>query len=138
MKALITLVFSVIVTSCVSQKTALDEPLKEVEFKAQTRGVLEHIIVENDVVIYKTQNSSKTLKINKEEKDALQKEIAGLDVKEIPNFKVISDDRAFDAAMHATVSIKVGDDRYTSATFDHHNPPEELKVLVELLRGLVD
>ncbi|MBL4568525.1 MAG: hypothetical protein JKY69_02310, partial [Flavobacteriaceae bacterium] len=49
-----------------------------------------------------------------------------------------TDDRIRDAALHATLTIILGDKTYSSQTFDHGNPPKELKSLIDALFKFVD
>ena len=44
-------------------------------------------------------------------------------------FEPPSEKRNFDGALHANLTITVNDKSYYSQTFDHENPPKELKDL---------
>ncbi|MBL4569197.1 MAG: hypothetical protein JKY69_06005, partial [Flavobacteriaceae bacterium] len=48
-----------------------------------------------------------------------------------------TDDRIRDAVLHATLKITIGDKTYSSQTFDHGNPPKELKPLIAELFNIV-
>ena len=129
-------VFVLLITvSCVAQKTS--QEIEEVVFSAQTRGSSENITVVNYNVFHKTQKDSKTHFINKDNRDALEAEVKKMSLSKISDLKAPSNKRAFDGAMHARITIKIGNKTYVSSDFDDNNPPEELKVLVDLLRGFV-
>lgn len=124
-----------ITVSCVAQKTS--QEVEEVVFSAQTRGSSENITVVNYNVYHKTQKDSKTHFINKDNREALEAEIKKIKLATISDLKAPSNKRSFDGAMHARVTIKIGDKTYVSSDFDDNNPPAELKPLVDLLRGFV-
>lgn len=129
------IVFLITSTSCVAQKTTKE--IKEVVFSAHTRGSSETITVVNYNVFHKTQSTSKTHFINADKRKAMEDEIAKLEITTIGNVKAPSNKRAFDGAMHARVTIKIGNKTYVSSDFDDHNPPKVLAPLVTLLRGFV-
>lgn len=129
------ILFLVISSSCMAQKTT--QEIKEVVFSAHTKGSSETITVVNYYAFHKTQSTSKTHFINASERKAMEDEIAKLDVTTIADLKAPSNKRAFDGAMHARVTIKIGNKTYVSSDFDDHNPPKELAPLVAVLRGFV-
>ena len=130
-------VFVLLITvSCVAQKTS--QEIEEVVFNAHTRGSSENITVVNYNVYHKTQKDSKTHFINKDKREAMEAIINKIDVAKIADLKAPSNKRMFDGALHATVTIKIGDKTYVSSSFDDNNPPAELKPLVDLLRGFLE
>ena len=125
-----------ITVSCVAQKTS--QEIEEVVFNAHTRGSSENITVVNYNVFHKTQKDSKTHFINKDKRETLESIINKIDVSKIADLKAPSNKRMFDGALHASVSIKIGDKTYVSSSFDDNNPPAELKPLVDLLRRFIN
>ncbi|MDR5591529.1 hypothetical protein [Christiangramia sp. SM2212] len=65
--------------------------------------------------------------------------IAGeIDAAKMSQLKAPSDSRASDAALHAILSVRKNDTIYKTNSFDHGNPPEEVKPLVEAILRLAE
>ncbi|MFY7671111.1 hypothetical protein ACOSP6_08465 [Tenacibaculum sp. MEBiC06402] len=138
MKTFISLLIILTSVSCVSQKKQQTNSIEEIIFNAQTRGAMENIKLAGKNLEYKTYSDSKSLLINDEQKNKLYDLIKKIDLTKLSEFKVSSENRASDRAMHATFTIKTDKQTYTSNQFDDNNPPEELKKIIELLRSFVD
>ena len=85
-------------------------------------------------MFYKTYNISKTFGIDSDQKKQLIDLIKKIDLQNISNLKAPSNKRAFDGALHATLSIKTESNNYISSQFDDDNPPKELKVLIDIMK----
>ncbi|TVZ56415.1 hypothetical protein OD91_1700 [Lutibacter sp. Hel_I_33_5] len=127
----LSIVFLILLANCAAQKN--DDNIKEVIYKAHTRGSSMSVTIVNNNVFYKTRKDSITKSINKDQRNNMVAEITKINLEGIRDLIAPSKKRTFDAALHATVSIKSGDKTYTSSNFDHGNPPAELKALVDLL-----
>ncbi|MCH2033923.1 MAG: hypothetical protein MK202_10420 [Tenacibaculum sp.] len=135
MKYLLSLVILLTSLSCVSQKNnTSSDSIQEIVFNAQTRGSLENITISDKTVFYKTYNTSKTFGIDSNQKKQLIDLIKKIDLQNISNLKAPSNKRAFDGALHATLSIKTESNNYISSQFDDDNPPKELKVLIDIMK----
>ncbi len=135
MKYLLSLVILLTSLSCVSQKNnTSSDSIQEIVFNAQTRGRLENITISDKTVFYKTYNTSKTFGIDSNQKKQLIDLIKKIDLQNISNLKAPSNKRAFDGALHATLSIKTESNNYISSQFDDDNPPKELKVLIDQIK----
>ncbi|MBQ4820006.1 DUF4377 domain-containing protein [Aquimarina sp. MMG016] len=77
-------------------------------------------------------------KCNKKDWDNILSHIKKIDIKNISELKAPSEKRTFDGAAHAQLKIIVGDQTYTSSSFDHGNPPEEIKALVNTILSLAE
>jgi hypothetical protein len=54
-----------------------------------------------------------------------------VNVENIPNLKAPSEKRFYDGAAIATLSIVYNGETYTTPSFDHGNPPNEIAELVK-------
>ncbi|SDS44913.1 hypothetical protein [Gramella sp. MAR_2010_147] len=61
-----------------------------------------------------------------------------IDVSKMSQLKAPSDSRASDAALHAILSVRKNDTIYKTNSFDHGNPPEDVKPLVEAILRLAE
>ena len=64
--------------------------------------------------------------------------IKGMDMSKMSRLKAPSDSRASDAALHAILSVRKNDTIYKTNSFDHGNPPAEVKPLVEAILRLAE
>ncbi|WP_372793719.1 hypothetical protein [Lutibacter sp.] len=135
MKFLKYIFFIVILNSCKAQ-TNLETMV--INYNAATRGSSIKFKVTSSKLYYKDIEKS----IEKETTSKFWQEITTIveqiNLSEIENFNPPTSDRNVDAALHATLSITIGDLIYESQTFDHGNPPEELKSLIETLFNVLD
>ncbi|MGA8854498.1 MAG: hypothetical protein WB492_10020 [Christiangramia sp.] len=82
--------------------------------------------------------SESSLELTKEEWNSLLTKVQGLEVSQISQLKAPSDSRASDAALHAILSVRKNDTIYKTNSFDHGNPPAEVKPLVEAILRLAE
>ncbi|GAA4308985.1 hypothetical protein GCM10023115_36310 [Pontixanthobacter gangjinensis] len=82
--------------------------------------------------------SESSSKITSEEWKELLNTIKVMEVSEISQLKAPSDSRASDAALHAILSVRKNDTIYKTNSFDHGNPPAEVKPLVEAILRLAE
>ena len=61
-----------------------------------------------------------------------------IDVSGMSQLKAPTDSRASDAALHAILSVRKNDTIYKTNSFDHGNPPAEVKPLVEAILRLAE
>ncbi|MDX1761526.1 MAG: hypothetical protein R3218_05175 [Christiangramia sp.] len=64
--------------------------------------------------------------------------IQNMNVSEMSQLQAPSDSRASDAALHAILSVRKNDTIYKTNSFDHGNPPAEVKPLVEAILRLAE
>ena len=119
--------------SCASSKT--QEGNFEVIYEAQTRGNFEKITFSKNNLKLSTRLNNKTIVLSKEKIYNIQSILSKVKLSEMSNLESPSNKRAFDGAMNATITIKKDKDSFTSSSFDHDNPPKELKELVSFLRS---
>ena len=112
-----------------------------IEYTANTRGFYRKVFIENKTVTVSKDREGKdnppALKIS----DADWKElIAGfqeVDLEGLPNLKAPTEKRFYDGAAIAELKITYKGKTYQSASFDHGNPPKEIKILVTKINSFV-
>lgn len=104
-----------------------------ITYEAKTRGSSIYFIATNSEISYRDNKTSKTIVLESKDWDGLLNLIHTIELKEMGNYSPDSEDRTFDAALHANISISMDSIDYTSQTFDHGNPPKELKPLIDKL-----
>jgi hypothetical protein len=144
MKKIIPILFLALAmaTGCSSAKEKTPQvPLQQqdenilFEYTAITRGAYNKIVVSSyDIITLKDRDKKDVVsnKITPEQWKALAgaykniKNVAGINELEVPSQK-----HQFDGAKAAILTITVGEKFYQSSTFDHGNPPSEIKPLVD-------
>ncbi len=123
-------------SSCAAQKGNTQKIPEKIILKALTRGNFENISIINNKYTYKSPSSSKSYILNTKNKQDLNAIISKINLETITTLKAPSEKRLYDGAMNTHILIKLDQKEYTSANFDHDNPPKTLKDLVDLLRNL--
>lgn len=128
---------------CSSSKKAADETVAtkadkslEFEYTAITRGNYKKVIVNSSKVMLATAPSARPVVTDIDAKDwnaivafyekNIVKKGVNLEALEAPSKK-----HQYDGALSATLTIKSADASVSTPTFDHGNPPAEIKVLVD-------
>jgi len=78
------------------------------------------------------------INIQVEEWNTILETANGIDVSKMSQLKAPTDSRASDAALHAILSVRKNDTIYKTNSFDHGNPPTEVKPLVEAILRLAE
>lgn len=84
------------------------------------------------------QAGESSAKLEKNEWETLVNTSEKLKLSEISRLKAPSESRASDAALHAILSVRKNDTVYKTNSFDHGNPPPEVKPLVEAILRLAE
>ena len=108
----------------------------KVEYKAITRGSSESILIETidrgKTKLTHSKNSKEQINrvLNKKESLGLYSILRSLDHTQIDQLEVPSKKHQYDGALVTTIEITVRNKAYRSVSFDHDNPPKELKSLI--------
>ncbi len=129
------LIYLLFLIGCASSK--ISNTNYEVIYEAQTRGNFEKIIFSNNKLQLSTRTDNKTVDLSKEKISTINNVLSKIKLSEIAGLESPSNKRAFDGAMNATITIKREKETFTSSSFDHDNPPKELKELVNFLRSFI-
>lgn len=123
-----------IVSSCSSQKNT-DWNTVSIEYTANSRGMHQKVVVENQK-LWVTKNRDEkpvAIPLTTTEWGILKKVFAGVNLETISSLKAPTAKRLYDGAAMANLKIKANGKSYDSKTFDHGFPPKSLEKLVNLL-----
>lgn len=135
MKTAIALFLSLfMISSCACQKNT-DMKTAVIEYEAQTRGMYQKVLVENQTVFVANNRDEKPVevKISDEDWTDLTAEFEKLDLEAIPNLKAPTEKRFYDGAAIANLKITYKGKTYETKAFDHGFPPAEIKKIVTKL-----
>lgn len=119
-----------IFTACSSQDEMSNVTI---HYNAYTRGSSLDVTITQNSIVYKDSSGEKTIIKKKLFWQKLNNYIENIELQSITSFSPPSNDRISDKALHATLTVFKGEDKFTSKTFDHGNPPKELKPLLDFL-----
>ena len=133
MKALL-LILTLFVLDKGCSKSQINQEAITLEYSAMSRGkFLEIKINKKNVLVKKnrnnTEDTSKTC--TKNEWERLTKALKNINIENIPHLKAPSNNRFFDGAAIANLTIIYEGNTYKSESFDHGNPPKEIAQLVK-------
>jgi len=124
-----------VLSSCSSQNI-VDKGI--IKYEAITRGSFIEITSNLDSLVYKNTQESQKIKLSKTQIKEIKTLFGKINLSELENLKPPSTKSYTDAALQATLKITVNNKIFTSQTFDHGNPPKELKALLEYLFSVVE
>ena len=135
MKTAIALFLSLfMISSCACQKNT-DMKTAVIEYEAQTRGMYQKVLVENQTVFVSKNRDEKPVevKISDEDWNVLTTEFEKLDLEAVPNLKAPTEKRFYDGAAIANLKITYKGKTYETKAFDHGFPPSGIKKIVTKL-----
>jgi hypothetical protein len=135
MKTAIALFLSLfMISSCACQKNT-DMKTAVIEYEAQTRGMYQKVLVENQTVFVAKNRDEKPVEVKISDEDwiVLTTEFEKLDLEAIPNLKAPTEKRFYDGAAIANLKITYKGKTYETKAFDHGFPPAEIKKIVTKL-----
>ncbi|MUP45286.1 hypothetical protein E0K83_05950 [Gramella sp. BOM4] len=122
--------------SCSSQDY---EEVEKIQYEMYTRGSSTTIDIskeEIEVISTGLNADQSSMKLKEEEWEGLVETMKVLDIEKLKDLEVSSDLRASDAAPHAVLKLHKNDTVYESNTFDHGNPPQSIRPLVQAILRL--
>lgn len=111
------------------------------EYEAITRGSYKKVIVKQDTVITIKDRGLEnviTKGLKNGEWNGILKSLEGVDLDGLSEIKPPSVKHQVDAAPIANLKVIRGDKTYQSSSFDHGNPPHEIKDVVEKIISASD
>ena len=122
----------------VGQSMVSQEKINEFafEYEAVTRGFYQKIKVNKETLVFsedRTVKKSSTVKLNNKQWNKILELVDEIKLKNLSSLKAPSEKRKFDGAAHSKLKVLYKDDLYQSSSFDHGNPPREIKGLVEYI-----
>ena len=98
-----------------------------------TRGTQRSIEVTRVETTVRVNDQEETTPTSAETWQSLTQQVEELPLATLAKIPVLSKKHQSDAALHATLRVMAGDSAYTSDTFDHNAPPEQLRTIVDSL-----
>lgn len=108
-----------------------------ISYVASTRGNSIELKIINSKLTFTDSENSFEKTLTKSELKRIYKSLNKIDLKSIHTLTVPSSKSHFDGAMAANISIDYKGLKNESVTFDHGNPPKELKELTEYIFQLI-
>lgn len=111
------------------------------EYEAITRGSYKKVIVKQDTVITIKDRDLKdvvTAGLKNGEWNSLLKSLEDVNLEGLDEIKAPSVKHQVDAAPIANLKVIRGDKTYQSKSFDHGNPPQEIKDVVDKIMAASD
>ncbi len=111
------------------------------EYSAITRGSFKKVIVKQDSIISATgrdMQGATAKKLSSADWNTLLAMLKKINLQNLPNVEVPSKKHQFDGALGATLQIITQGTAYQTPTFDHGNPPAEVKDLTDKILALSD
>lgn len=133
---LLTFLFSVLILNgCYAQKNIDD---MTITYEAATRGSSINLVATSTKINYEDFESKKEIVVTSEFWNEITEITNKITLSNMSYFTPPSDSRATDSALHATLSITIDNKTYKSQTFDHGNPPKEIKPLIDKLFSIIN
>lgn len=137
---LFTMVFlSLFLTKSCEGQTKNDLKTAVLEYTATTRGFYQKIIIQDQMVSVSKGRSGDVKPIDTKISDEDWKELIGyfetIDLDNLADLKVPSQRRIVDAAAYANLKVTYKENTYQSNSFDHGNPPDSIKKIVDKINS---
>ena len=130
------LLLMVVFSSCKAQNNLETMVIK---YEAVTRGSAVELEASVFQLVYKDVEVSKVIRPTPTVFwNGIKEIVEKMNVDALESYNAPTDDRIRDAALHATLTITLGNKTYSSQTFDHGNPPKELKPLIDVLFKIME
>ncbi len=138
MKLILIILFPLLMAETCSQNNEQDKDIS-FTYETMTRGSRANYTLTKEeikVVKFMGGETKASEKMTSKDWNNLLEKMQEIDVSNIGKLKPPSDKRTFDGAAHAILTFKKGDKVYKTNSFDHGNPPAELKSLVKAILRL--
>lgn len=137
---LFTMIFlSVFLVKSCSSQTQNDMKDAVLEYTANTRGFYQKITVQNQMVTISKDRSGNDKPVATKISDKNWKELVSyfeaVELDNLATLKAPSEKRFHDGAAIANLKIVYKDKTYETSAFDHGNPPEAIKKLVDKINS---
>jgi hypothetical protein len=113
--------------------TSQSNELASITYSAATRGSSISLIATTSELNYTDYNGTKKISLTTEQWNELKVLVNKIQLSSIQELEAPSTASSADRALIASLTINTGSNTYESSTFDHGNPPDELKKLIERL-----
>ena len=133
---LLKFIFSIVILSSCNAQTNIDE--LTITYEAATRGSSINLVATSTKLNYTNFEIKKEIAVTSNFWNEITEITNKITLSNMSYLIPPSDGRAVDSALHATLSIRFDNKTYKSQTFDHGNPPKELKPLIDKLFSILN
>ncbi|TDD99731.1 hypothetical protein [Flavobacterium cellulosilyticum] len=141
MKLYTMLFLSLFLSKSCSSQSQQDCKDAVLEYTANTRGFYQKITIQNQTVMVSKDRSGNDKPITTNITDKDWKELVGyfetINLDSLPTYKGPSQKRFHDGAAIANLKVVFKGKTYETSSFDHGNPPVEIKKLVDKINTFV-
>ncbi|MBT8260829.1 MAG: META domain-containing protein [Flavobacteriaceae bacterium] len=111
-----------------------------ITYNAFSRGFFRTTEFKNNIVVFQNNRNEepKTYACTKDDLDNIKKLLDNIPLNAIGKLEAPSKAHQYDGAPGATLIINYKGETYSTNTFDHGNPPEELKELINFILSLTE
>lgn len=141
MKIAAVVVLSLIMFKNCSKRDELIMDITEIRYTAATRGYYYQVQVSPMVMqIRMDRNTPDELiyRVDAESWDGLLALIEAIELDKLESLKGNKESQAVDRSAYATLRVFTGEKEFQSTPFDHGNPPEEIKPLIDAVLLLAE
>jgi hypothetical protein len=141
MKYIIMAVLSLAVLKGCSNKDRNIMDITEIKYTASTRGYFYQVMAMPtmlQITMDRTSESGQVYTLEIEEWDALLGLIEDIELKKLDNMNPDTSWQEVDRAPMAGLVVKTLEKKFVSPNFDHGNPPDEIRPLVDALLELAE
>jgi hypothetical protein len=135
MKLFAAILLTVFLSKSCEGQTKNDLKTAVLEYNASTRGFYQKIQIQDQMVSVSKDRNGNDKPIASKISDKDWKELVGyfetLNLDSLETLKAPTEKRIVDAAAFASLKVTYKDKTYQSNSFDHGNPPEAIKKLVD-------
>lgn len=121
-------------SSTIKKNTVINDGYKTaVKYLTTSRGWYNFILISKDKILVSEDRHLKNIQtydIDAADWNALHKLIDAVNLEGLSEVTTPSSNHQHDEALHATLTLQIGDIEYISPGFDHGNPPKEIETLV--------
>lgn len=140
MKAIAMVLFTLLMGKGCSGNGA-ELALAKITYTAQSRGVNKVITIQNqDITVESGRGKDATVgvsTISEGDWNDLVRQFDKMDLEKIETYADPSQERFYDGAAIANLTVEYNGKTYRSKDFDHGNPPHELKAIVDQIFSLI-
>jgi len=138
MKIIYVVILSIFMSKGCSQELRQEMKATNIEYEALSRGMFLNINLQDDKLVVKTQRDAKAIesKLSKDDWNEIAESFTKIKLEELEELKAPSEKRFHDGASIAHLRVVYEGKLYQTESFDHGNPPKEIKKLVNKLISL--
>jgi hypothetical protein len=137
-KYLIFLIFIGLVNSCgIKQKERVQEPTR-ISYTAQSRGFRKNILITKTTITVENEGENTYEKLTDDSARWIElcHLVNTIDLDKLKEYKGTTEASAVDRALIAHLEIEINSTMYSSNSFDHGNPPKEIKAVIDKILAM--